>query len=519
MSRMNVSVTLLMLVALLLSACQPLVAPEAVTSSEPVASDLPVPRFEPSDCVYGYPDGEEVECGYLIVPEDRAAPDGPMTRVFIQRFKSLSQDPRPDPIVYMPGGPGASGPFYVFVATGLPIGQSLRADRDLLLMEYRGATLSDPAFFCPEMEAETADFAGMSYREEVVWNSEALQLCYARLVAEGYNLSAYHVAAAAADVADLRTALGLDEINVIGVSYGTPILMELLRTHSNGVRTVILDSVNPPEVNYYGEQLKSFSMALDAIFAACASDPTCGEAYPDLEADFYTVLADLRNERVAVTVEQEGNSIAVTVDDLMFVNFVYENIFVGNSFTALPAAIDAVANGNYTAVAEEWLSRIGGRHGLSGPGTGVWSWGLTHSMSCMHEGALASTDEVRADFAAIDVDASVRDWAVATWIDDGLAICDFWKVSPPEPNTAITPVASDVPTLMLNGTFDPAMQPYFSTEAATRFDNGFYYELPVGHASQLTACAIDLMAQFVADPTQAPDANCIGEMTPAWVLP
>ena len=113
----------------------------------------------------------------------------------------------------------------------------------------------------------------------------------------------------------------------------------------------------------------------------------------------------------------------------------------------------------------------------------------------------------------------MRDWATVTWVDDGLGVCDYWQVTPPKPNTAITPVASDVPTLMLAGTFDPAMQPYFSAEAAERFAHRFYYELPSGHAIEFTGCGVELIAQFLADPAQEPDAACIDEMPMNWVLP
>ena len=458
-----------------------------------------------------------MECSHLIVPERRSNPDGAATRVFIQHFKSANPEAAADPVVFMPGGPGSSGPFYALLSTGMPIGQSLNADRDLILMEYRGATLSQPAFFCPELEAETAEFAGQSYRDEVAWTNEVWQRCYERLVAEGHDLSAYDVAATAADVADLRIAMGLDTINVIGVSYGTPVLMELLRDHGDGIRSVILDSINPPEVNYYGEQLKSFTTALNAVFAACAGDPACAETYPDFEADFYAVAAKLRDEPVQVIVEQESGSADVTVDDLMFVNFVYDTIFVGGNYAGLPAAIDAVADGDYTAVAQRWLNRVSGRHGPSGPGTGAWSWGLTHSMRCMHEGALGTAEQARADFAAVNVDPSVRDWATATWVDDGLGVCDYWQVTPLEPNTAITPVASDVPTLMLTGTFDPAMQPYFSTEAAERFNNRFYYELPSGHAIEYTGCGVELIAQFLPI-RRLNRTRAASTMAPGWAF-
>ena len=35
---------------------------------------------------------------------------------------------------------------------------------------------------------------------------------------------------------------------------------------------------------------------------------------------------------------------------------------------------------------------------------------------------------------------------------------------------------------------------------------------------QNTECGLDLIAQFLADPTQAPDSRCIGEMEMAWAL-
>lgn len=50
----------------------------------------------------------EVECGFLIVPEDHAKPDGPTLKLAVARFRSDSGSPAPDPIVYLEGGPGGS---------------------------------------------------------------------------------------------------------------------------------------------------------------------------------------------------------------------------------------------------------------------------------------------------------------------------------------------------------------------------------------------------------------------------
>ncbi len=68
-------------------------------------------------------------------------------------------------------------------------------------------------------------------------------------------------------------------------------------------------------------------------------------------------------------------------------------------------------------------------------------------------------------------------------------------------------------------TFDAGLPPYLSRPAADRLPNSYFIELPAAHASVLTTCGLDLIQQFLADPTQAPDASCIDEMTMDWVLP
>lgn len=51
------------------------------------------------------------------------------------------------------------------------------------------------------------------------------------------------------------------------------------------------------------------------------------------------------------------------------------------------------------------------------------------------------------------------------------------------------------------------------------FANSHFFALPAGHGLVFTECGLDLMTQFLADPTQEPDASCIAAMTANWVLP
>ncbi|MFZ1768464.1 MAG: hypothetical protein WAU00_04655, partial [Caldilinea sp.] len=85
------------------------------------------------------------------------------------KFLSRSDAPNPDPVIVIPGGPGSSGPTYSWFVAALPFGAAMRQDRDVYLLETRGAMSSQPAFYCPEAEAEIADFVGKTMAEEASW--------------------------------------------------------------------------------------------------------------------------------------------------------------------------------------------------------------------------------------------------------------------------------------------------------------------------------------------------------------
>ena len=79
-----------------------------------------------------------------------------------------------------------------------------------------------------------------------------------------------------------RLALGYDQVNLWGGSYGTRLALEVMRRHPVGLRSVVLDSVYPPDVDLYAEAPANFSRALERLFSACAANPICVQAYPNL---------------------------------------------------------------------------------------------------------------------------------------------------------------------------------------------------------------------------------------------
>ena len=106
--------------------------PSATKPPDAVYASTPCPQPN----ITGVPDLDfpaSVQCGYLTVPENRAKPDGRKIRIFVMRAPAVSPTPKPDPIVYLSGGPGGAGSFE---ATSM-IKQGLNAEREVIFVDQR----------------------------------------------------------------------------------------------------------------------------------------------------------------------------------------------------------------------------------------------------------------------------------------------------------------------------------------------------------------------------------------------
>jgi alpha-beta hydrolase superfamily lysophospholipase len=92
----------------------------------------------------------------------------------------------------------------------------------------------------------------------------------------------------------------------------------------------------------------------------------------------------------------------------------------------------------------------------------------------------------------------------------GAAICEAVDV-PAAPAIENRPVASDLPTLLLAGAFDPATPAAWAHLAAETLPASQIVEFPgAGHALFLDmACARGIVQAFFSDPARAVDAACV----------
>lgn len=465
------------------------------------------PVFEPTDCpIFVRVGSVQMDCGFLVVPEDRNGDPEDTIRIAVAIYRSRSATPASDPVFFLHGGPAdhmlEMVPYFYRLSF-----VHLTADRDLVVFDQRGVGLSEPALDCPEFSEIPLDeeIIGLTVEEVTKRSLDAISACRASLEADfGVNPAAYTTAASAMDIADLAHVLGYDTINLYGISYGTQLAQVVMRDNPDLVRAVALDGVMPLAINFVNEGSRSTALALDEIFTVCAASPSCSASYPDLEATFYDTVAalDENPQPLTITHPNTGEEIDIPVGGSEFIISIIMMLRNTEAISQIPRTIDRVANGQVSALAPLYRMQLQ----MSDAGS-MSSDGAHLSIMC-HEEIFATTPEqMEADLNAVP-DLEIFDDS-AIWNFD-FQICEAWGAAPFDPLTR-EPVFGDIPTVLLGGQYDPTTPPEWNALVAQNLTNAYSYEIPgVGHIESLIGgCPMEIIVDFLNDPTTAPDADCI----------
>ncbi|MBZ0310041.1 MAG: alpha/beta hydrolase [Anaerolineae bacterium] len=466
-----------------------------------------VPRYEEAVCRFYVPSDVQVDCGYLMVPEDHQQPEGNIVRLHVAVFRSTSPAPEPDPIIYLEGGPGGSALETVGYAYDFLV-EPFLPNRDFIVFDQRGTGYSQPYLGCPELFDVGYDTIDQFLlpSEDVSANLEAVFACHDRLVEQGINLSAFNSAQSAADVEALRQLLGYEQWNLFGISYGTRLALTVMRDYPEGVRSAILDSSYPLQVNLYIETPANMHRSMDTLFAGCANDPDCNSRYPNLEAVFFKLVDQLNREPVLVELDDyyhDDYKVLVTGDD--FIGLLFRSFYSEMLIPTLPSVIYKARNGDYSELA--WL------RAQSVGGGGSNSMGMYYSVQCSEEVPFGSPDDVIA--GANDHPQVQNFFTRSYYLGKAIfTVCKTWQpngISPIEND----PVVSDVPALILSGEYDPITPPTWGKMTGETLPNSHYYLFPgMGHGVSVAAdCPASIMMEFLDDPLHEPDASCIERMS------
>jgi pimeloyl-ACP methyl ester carboxylesterase len=449
------------------------------------SSDIPA-EFTASNCPFDVPGSSDVECGYLTVPENRSLAKTPTIGLAVAIVYAPDSVAAEDnaPIVYLAGGPGGSA-LDDFAADPESWDYPFLQTRDLILIDQRGTGHSLPSLDCPEFqtaeEGENPD-----------------QLCFDRLVAEGIDLPAYNTRENAADVATLQEALGIPKWDLLGISYGTRLALEIMRNHPEGIRSVVLDSPLPPNVDMPIAEVYSMTDALSELFSDCERDAYCSEEYPDLEDVFLETVQRLN----------EDDSAEIFGDDLVFA---LSSAFSATSLIPLlPYVIYEVANDNFDALDEIAADSDTGHRAFQDQDLDFSdSEGMYNSVICYDE--YMDGDYERAESAVVGTIPVELEGALLQSVFDLTQLCSYWNPMDAVSNAA---VASDIPALVLSGQYDVATPLSWAEMTAATLSNSYLFMFPGAGHSLLSSvdCAIGITMDFLDNPTREPSNQCIDDI-------
>jgi pimeloyl-ACP methyl ester carboxylesterase len=433
----------------------------------------------------------EVKCATLEVFEDRETKQGRKIALNIVVLPATARIKDNDPIFLFAGGPGQAATDLAQQASQM-LG-SLNDKRDIVLIDQRGTGKSN-LLNCKVPEDDTPGMADPVQRDAII--KKFTIECRDEL-AKKADLTKYTTTIAMADYDDVRAALGVDKINMFGVSYGTRSSMEYLRRYPAHVRSVVIDAVAPPSMALGMDFARDAGAAYEKMLADCAADASCKKAFPDLRTDIDTLLQKLTKTPVKVSITDGVTGLAKEIDigrDALL-GAIFSSLYVPELAAVLPQSIAKAKQGDYNPLfAQSALFADGMEDKIA--------YGMRLSVACAEDvprytQADLEKQATRAPFGRLFVDQMALSCEV--W-PKGKMAADFTE-----------PVKSDKPVLILSGGLDPVTPSLHGEEVKKNLSNALHLIAPnAGHGVASRGCAPKLIKKFFETASVAGiDGECL----------
>ena len=459
--------------------------------AQPAAAE-DAPSLPTSECRLEHPlylTSVAARCATLRVPIDREHPKTGSIDLKVAVVPALNRRSMAAPLFLLAGGPGQSA-MRVYVALSNAFAR-INRNHAIVLLDQRGTGTSNlQSCVYPEDWQEPAD--------PLPALRKATNECLTKL---GPNVRFYTTSVAVRDLDEVRAALGFEQIDLYGGSYGTRVAEQYMRRHPEHVHAVILDGVTYPRQAIGAETPEDAERALNLIVARCLQSPDCAAVYPELQDELKALLRQFGPQKVMVTIDDPNSGLPL---ELEFNRRVFDTALRLLSYSSmqaslLPALIHEAAHGKLRPLAAQSVMNV--RQLADQLATG-----MQYSVIC-------SEDEPF--LAGVDRAALAKTYQGTDLMDGLREICRLWPKGPVDADLH-APLHSDIPTLLLSGEADPVTPPLDAERAAEGLTRHRHLILKgEGHGQLATACMPAIAADFLDD--AAPDkldASCLDRHTP-----
>ena len=399
------------------------------------------------------------ECGWLEVAENPDDPDGRRIDIHVARIPARGRVVEADPLVFFAGGPGqAATESWPLVAQAL---RKVNESRDILLVDQRGTGQSNP-LKCPEIELDEA--LAQDWGELARTTRECLESV------DG-DPRFYTTTIAMHDIDRARAALGYEQVNLFGGSYGTRAAQVYLRLFPERVRTMVLDGVVPQTLILGTEHAAKLDQTLGRVLTACDADPDCGEAFPGTSDKLAELARRLEDTPVDVTVEHPSTGEPVTL------SYDREVLLLRHAGHAAAADPRSLAGSAIRPAGQPDADRRDGS-------------------AAEHFTGHGDVRDVRRRLPPVP--RRVRHRGLPDGRHDSQGRGHPVQQGP-VPEGFHDPVTADVPVLLLSGELDPVTPPEYGDAVAVHFRRATHLVGPgQGHIVTTRGCMGELVSEFIA---------------------
>lgn len=454
-----------------------------------------------------------MQCAELDVPVDHDTPGSRTISLAVARIRATGgDDDRIGSLVVNPGGPGGSGLEFL-AGIGPTFPQELRKQFDIVSFDPRGIAASTPLNCLTQrrraeiVEADPIDDPKEQAAADVAIEAEIAKGCEEDDPDLFENMGTDEVAA---DLEDLRIALGDDQLSYLGLSYGTRIGAVYATRYPDKVRAIVLDgSVTPSRdiIESGSGQAKGIIREYEAFVAACDADAECPLA-PDSAKRIDDIADRLDVEPITVASDSKdsGDDEKALTKDQFITGFI-TSLYDPSSADATLSAMDALGgdDDDRRDLGASYLLNLAGQQSSQRP-----------------DGTYGNGFETQSVVNCLDADSPL----------DGAEVAELRRRIGPVPPLFDTPVAADSPScvslptgdgieieetaakdhILIVGTKgDPATPIEWTGAMAKALGNPAVLTY-AGHghtASLRVSCATDQVAEFLATGTVPDDlADC-----------
>jgi pimeloyl-ACP methyl ester carboxylesterase len=426
-------------------------------------------------------------CGTFQVFEDRATQQGRTIDLKIVLLPALGNEPHPDPLFFLAGGPGQGA---AEMARGLrELFRRVQADRDIVLVDQRGTGKSNP------LTCESEDESLAALNEPIESGMARLRKCLEHLQTKA-DLRLYTTTIAMDDLNEVRQYLGYDRINIYGGSYGTRAALVYLRKHEPTVRSMIIDGVAPPDMRLPLFFARDGQRSLERLLADCEADEVCAAKHPQLKGRLRTLVRELDASPAVVKLTHPRTGIAeeVSVDGEFVVNVLFNALYAPLTSTLVPELIARAERRDFQGLLALAMANEGGARNMA--------LGMQLSVVCAEDHPRITPEQVEA--ASADTVFSTH------LLNSRMRACEFWPKGEVS-DSFYEPVRSAVPTLILSGDLDPVTPPEWGESVLPHLSNAKHIVVPAtGHGAITTGCGMRIATQFINSATvQNLDTTCL----------